>query len=142
MPPKPAQRLLAVDVGGKRTGLALGDTLTRMAMPIEVLHVPHGPALLDAIVKAVRAHGPDAIVMGLPLNMDGSEGAAALQARSFADQVRARTGLAVHLQDERLTSFEADQRMARSGRTHGEKRGLRDALAAAALLEDFLHTSA
>ena len=142
MSPKPAQRLLAVDVGGKRTGLALGDTLTRMAMPIEVLHVPHGPALLDAIVKAVRAHGPDAIVMGLPLNMDGSEGAAALQARSFADQVRARTGLAVHLQDERLTSFEADQRMARSGRTHGEKRELRDALAAAALLEDFLHTSA
>ena len=94
--------------------------------------------MLDAIAKAVQQHGPDAIVMGLPLNMDGSEGPAVQQARAFADEVRARTGLVVHLQDERLTSFEADQRMARSGRTHGEKKELRDALAAAALLEDFL----
>ena len=136
------RRYLAVDVGGKRTGLAVGDTLTRMAMPVEVLHVPRGPALLDAIAKAVKAHAPDAIVMGLPLNMDGSEGPAVVQARAFADEVRARTGLPVHLQDERLTSFEADQRMARSGRTRGEKKELRDALAAAALLEDFLNASA
>ena len=133
-----AQRFLAVDVGGKRTGLALGDTITRMAMPVEVLHVPRGPALLDAIAKAVKEHAPNAIVMGLPLNMDGSEGPAAVQARAFAEEVRVRTGIPVHLQDERLTSFEADQRMARSGRTHGEKKELRDALAAAALLEDFL----
>ena len=136
------RRYLAVDVGGKRTGLALGDTLTRMAMPVEVLHVPKGPALLDAIVKAVKSHAPDAIVMGLPLNMDGSEGPAVAQARAFAAEVRVRTGLEVHLQDERLTSFEADQRMARSGRTRGEKKELRDGLAAAALLEDFLNGSA
>jgi putative Holliday junction resolvase len=134
----PVRRFLAVDVGGKRTGLALGDSLTCMAMPVEVLHVPRGPALLDAIVKAVRLHAPDAIVMGLPLNMDGSEGLAVEQARTFAAEVHARTGLEVHLQDERLTSYEADQRMARTGRTHGEKKELRDALAAAALLEDFL----
>ena len=136
------RRFLAVDVGGKRTGLALGDSLTRMAMPVEVLHVPRGPALLEAIAKAVRTHAPDAIVMGLPLNMDGTEGPAVEQARAFAAEVRARTGLEVHLQDERLTSYEADQRMARTGRTHGEKKELRDALAAAALLEDFLRTSA
>lgn len=136
------RRFLAVDVGGKRTGLALGDSLTRMAMPVEVLHVPRGPALLEAIAKAVRAHAPDAIVMGLPLNMDGTEGPAVEQARTFAAEVRARTGLEVHLQDERLTSYEADQRMARTGRTHGEKKELRDALAAAALLEDFLRASA
>ena len=135
---RPAQRFLAIDVGGKRTGLALGDTLTRMAMPIEVLHVPRGPSLLEAIAKAVKVHGPNAIVMGLPLNMDGTEGPAAAQARAFAAEVQARTGLFVHLQDERLTSFEADQRMARTGRTHGDKKELRDALAAAALLEDFL----
>lgn len=136
------RRFLAVDVGGKRTGLALGDSITRMAMPVEVLHVPRGPALLDAIAKAVRTHAPDAIVMGLPLNMDGTEGPAVEQARAFAAEVRVRTGLEVHLQDERLTSYEADQRMARTGRTHGEKKELRDALAAAALLEDFLRASA
>jgi putative Holliday junction resolvase len=109
-----------------------------MAMPVEVLHIPRGPELLQAIERAVREHAPDALVMGLPLNMDGTEGPAAKDARAFAEQVQQRCGLVVHLQDERLTSFEADQRMARSGRTRGEKKELRDALAAAALLEDFL----
>lgn len=131
-------RFLAIDVGGKRTGLATGDAITGMAMPVEVLHIARGPELLHAIERAVREHAPDAIVMGLPLNMDGTEGPAVREARSFAEQVQQRCGKAVHLQDERLTSFEADQRMARSGRTHGEKRELRDALAAATLLEDFL----
>ncbi len=131
-------RFLAIDVGGKRTGLAAGDAITHMAMPVEVLHIPRGPELLQAIERAVREHAPDALVMGLPLNMDGTEGPAAKDARAFAEQVQQRCGLVVHLQDERLTSFEADQRMARSGRTRGEKKELRDALAAAALLEDFL----
>jgi putative Holliday junction resolvase len=135
----PVRRFLAVDVGGKRTGLAAGDTLTRLAMPVGVLHVPKGPALMDALVKAVREHAPDAVVVGLPLNMDGTEGGSAKEARAFAAELQSRTGLAVHLQDERLTTFDADQRMARSGRTRGEKKELRDALAAAALLEDFLH---
>jgi putative Holliday junction resolvase len=119
-----------------------GGGCGRQAHRACVLHVPRGPALLDAIARAVRAHAPDAIVMGLPLNMDGTEGPAVEQARAFAAEVRVRTGLEVHLQDERLTSYEADQRMARTGRTHGEKKELRDALAAAALLEDFLRASA
>ena len=95
MPSKPARRFLAVDVGGKRTGLALGDTLTRMAMPIEVLHVPRGPGLLDAIAKAVQQHGPDAIVMGLPLNMDGSEGPAVQQAEDLVELLRGQRGRGV-----------------------------------------------
>jgi len=131
---------MAIDVGGKRTGIAMGDSLTRMSMPIEVLHCARGPALLQAIEKAIHQHGPDELVMGLPLNMDGSEGPAVKQAREFAQQVQQRFGLPVHLQDERLSSFEADQRMAQTGRTHGEKRELRDALAAAAILEDFLRS--
>lgn len=134
----PVRRFLAVDVGGKRTGLALGDTLTRLAMPMGVLQVPRGPALLEALVKAVREHAPDGIVVGLPLNMDGTEGGSAKEARAFAAELQARTGLNVHLQDERLTTFDADQRMARSGRTHAQKKELRDALAAAAVLQDFL----
>jgi putative Holliday junction resolvase len=134
----PVQRILAVDVGGKRTGLAAGDTLTRLAMPVGVLHVSKGPALMDALVKAVREHAPDAIVVGLPLNMDGTEGGSAKEARAFATELRSLTGLVVHLQDERLTTFDADQRMARTGLTRGQKKELRDALAAAALLQDFL----
>ncbi len=132
------RRYLAVDLGARRTGLATGDSVLRLVQPLEVLDVPRGPALLDALARAVARVGPDEIVLGLPLNMDGTEGGAARDARAFAEALAARVGLRVHLQDERLTSFEADERMARSGRTHREKRELRDALAACAVLEDFL----
>jgi putative Holliday junction resolvase len=77
-------------------------------------------------------------VVGLPLNMDGTEGGSARSVREFGALIAERTRLPVHYQDERLTSFEADERMARSGRTHREKRELRDALAACAILEGFL----
>lgn len=131
-------RYLAVDVGDKRTGLAAGDDVVRLVQPVEVIQVPRGPALLDALARAVDRHGPDALVVGLPLNMDGSEGGAARSVREFGALLAERTRLPVHYQDERLTSFEADERMARSGRTHREKRELRDALAACAILEGFL----
>jgi putative Holliday junction resolvase len=131
-------RYLAVDVGDKRTGLAAGDDVVRLVQPVEVIQVPRGPALLAALARAVERHGPDALVVGLPLNMDGSEGGAAKSVREFGALLAERTRLPVHYQDERLTSFEADERMARSGRTHREKRALRDALAACAILEGFL----
>ncbi len=131
-------RYLAVDLGAKRTGLAAGDDVLRLVQPVEVIEVPRGPALEAALARAIERHGPDALVVGLPLNMDGSEGAAAADARAFGAALAARTGLTVHFHDERLSSFEADQRMARSGRTHREKKQLRDALAACAILEAFL----
>ena len=131
-------RYLAVDLGDRRTGLAAGDDVLRIVQPVEVLQVPRGPALMDALAKAVDRHGPDALVVGLPINMDGTEGAAAKAVREFGAALAARTRLQVHFADERLTSFEADERMARTGRTHREKRELRDALAACAILEGFL----
>ena len=131
-------RYLAIDLGAKRTGLAAGDDVLRLVQPVEVIDVPRGPALSDALARAVERHGPDALVVGLPLNMDGSEGAAAAEVRAFGATIAARTGLAVHFHDERLSSFEADQRMARTGRTHREKKQLRDALAACAILESYL----
>lgn len=131
-------RYLAVDVGARRTGLAAGDDVLRIVQPVEVVEAPRGDALLAALARAIALHGPDALVVGLPLNMDGSEGASAQDARAFGAALGARTSLPVHFQDERLSSFEADQRMARSGRTHREKKELRDALAACAILEAFL----
>jgi putative Holliday junction resolvase len=131
-------RYLAVDLGAKRTGLAAGDDVVRLVQPVEVVQVPRGPALLDALARAVDRHGPDELVVGLPLNMDGTEGAGAKEAREFGALLAARVGIPVRFQDERLSSFEADERMARSGRTHREKRELRDALAACAILESWL----
>lgn len=131
-------RMLAIDIGGKRTGFAIGDTELDMVQPLEVVVHANERELFDAIERVCTEHRPDEIVIGLPLNMDDSEGPAAKKMRLTAEKVLAVTGMPVHLHDERLTSFEANSRMARSGRTHGGKKKIRDAIAAAALLEDYL----
>lgn len=135
-------RYLAVDLGQRRTGLAVGDAQTRIVTPVEVLQVPmsDGTGLVNAIQASCVQHlGPrDQIVIGLPVNMDGSEGPAAKAVRDFGDKLAARTGRIVHFMDERLTSAQADWEMARTGLTRGEKKQRRDALAAAAILRDFL----
>ena len=131
-------RILAIDLGDKRTGLAIADQATATVMPVEVLEAPRGPRLLQAILQAIRDHGPDQLVIGLPLNMDGGEGDRAVVSRAFGRQLEEISGLPVALQDERLTSDEANRRMAGSGRTHGAKKRLRDALAACIILEDYL----
>lgn len=130
-------RYLAVDLGEKRTGLAVGDDLSRMVSPMKVIECSRGD-LLDAVREAVEDADADAIVIGLPINMDGTEGPAATKVRTFGEALAAATNLPVHYQDERLTSYAADQRMARSGRTHKQKKSIRDALAAAEILRDFL----
>ena len=131
-------RYVAIDLGGKRTGLAVGDDETGVVTPLRVVELPQGEALLAAIGAAIEAHGPNALVLGLPLNMDGTEGAAAKAARDFGTVLAERTGRPVHYQDERLTTFAADQQMARSGKTHKQKKRIRDPLAAAEILRDFL----
>ena len=131
-------RYLAIDIGARRTGFALGDTEVALVQPLQVVEHPHEDAMLEAIEQIVREQQPDALLIGLPLNMDDSEGPGAANARRIGALLEGRIGLDVHLHDERLTSFEADSRMARSGRTHAGKKRVRDAIAAAALLEDFL----
>ncbi len=141
----PRVRFLCIDLGDKRTGLALGDRVTGLVSPAGVIETPiaerAGEALLDAIAAAIDEQvGKSAceLVVGLPLNMDGTEGPRAKIVRAFAARIAARTGRAVRFQDERLTSADADWSMARSGMTHKEKKKRRDALAAAAILRDFL----
>jgi putative Holliday junction resolvase len=130
-------RYLAVDLGEKRTGLAVGDDVSKMVSPMKVIEGSRGD-LLDAVREAAEDADADAIVIGLPINMDGTEGPAAKQTRVFGNELAQATNLPVHFQDERLTSYAADQRMARTGRTHKQKKSIRDALAAAEILRDFL----
>ncbi len=134
-------RFLALDLGDKRTGLALGDDETRLASPYKLIEHPMAPgdALLSALVRVIEQERPDALVVGLPLNMDdGSEGPQAKKVRAFAERLARAAGLPVHLQDERLTSVDADAALAGTGLTHKQKKARRDALAAAAILRDFL----
>jgi putative holliday junction resolvase len=131
-------RYLAVDLGDRRTGTASGDDQTGFVSPGVVLEIPRGPRLIERLTAAAEDADAEALVLGLPLNMDGTEGPRATLTRAFAAELAAATGRRVHLQDERLTSDAAEGRLAGSGRTRQEKKRLRDALAAAELLRDFL----
>jgi putative Holliday junction resolvase len=139
-------RYLAIDLGDKRTGFAAGDDVVGLVQPLSVVEAHTRPLQLRAALRAIDEYGPDRIVLGLPFNMDGTEGPRAKLVREFAAELgkafradrgpHARFSLDFH--DERLSSFDAEERLKRTGRTHGEKKALRDALAACAILEDFL----
>lgn len=118
--------------------------MTRLATPLSIVEIPASREreLIDAIARAARDHlaAGDGLVLGLPLNMDDSEGPGAARARAFGTRLETALGRQVTLHDERLSSADADWRMAQTGLTRGEKKQRRDALAAAAILRDFLDT--
>jgi putative Holliday junction resolvase len=139
-------RYLALDLGDKRTGVAMGDRQSRLVTPLRVIDTPLAAGMGEALVREIvrvcaEAFGerdPGEVVIGLPLNMDGTEGPRAKLTREFAARVESALGRKVHLFDERLTSVEAEWGLAQSGLTHKEKKLRRDSLAAAAILRDFL----
>lgn len=133
-------RYLAIDLGDKRTGLAMGDDLLKIASPGDVIVAADDAQRLAGIARALDEHGADALVLGLPINMDDTEGPAAQRAQAFGKQLEAEFGLPVHFVDERLTSDAADELMARSGLTRSQKKARRDALAAAAILMRFFES--
>jgi putative Holliday junction resolvase len=130
-------RYLCIDLGDKRTGIAAGDDVTRIATPVEAVNTANPQERLRQLLKIIEREGPDALVVGLPLNMDGSEGPSAAKVRDFIATLAEQTKLTVHAFDERLTSAAADEQMAQSGLTHKQKKARRDALAAAAILRGF-----
>lgn len=128
---------LAFDYGEKRIGTAVGDTLTGTARPLATLS-----GGMDAALKLIAEWRPKALVVGLPLDEDGSEQRITTLTRRFAAQLAAQSQLAVHFADERYSSRAADDalREARSSgaMTRRVKKGDRDGLAAKILLEQFL----
>lgn len=138
----PVTRCLAIDLGDRRTGLALGDTTTGIASPLGAIKAPPGPERWTQLARVVERESPEALVLGLPLNMDGSAGKPARRARAFAAEAAERFHVAVHLVDERRSSLEADEAMARSGLTHAQKKARRDGLAAVILLQRFFEARA
>ncbi|MDP7008865.1 MAG: Holliday junction resolvase RuvX [Phycisphaerales bacterium] len=131
-------RFLGVDLGDKRTGLAIADEEPPMVHPIQVLDIPIGEQLVDAIIHAIETHCADAIVLGLPLDMDGSVGPRAKLTKEFGEKITSKTTVDMYFQDERLTSVAAEEHLSQSGRTHKQKKKVRDAIAASEILSDFL----
>jgi putative Holliday junction resolvase len=129
-------RYLAIDYGTKRTGLAICDSGETIVSPLSVLEGQKD--LLKKIADIVKTEGVEAIVLGLPLNMDDSEGPQAKLVLKFADQLKEHLGLPIHFQDERLSSFGAEGKLAPAELTRGKKKKRLDAVAAAQILEAFL----
>jgi putative Holliday junction resolvase len=134
-------RYLGVDVGRARIGLALADDVLRTARPLRVVPRRAGAATLADIAEAVREYEVERIVVGLPLNMDGTEGASARDARAFAARLGETLGLPVDLHDERLSTFEAETRLRDRGFSAKDRRSRVDAEAAAVILQGWLDGS-
>jgi len=133
-------RYLAIDYGTKRTGLAVCDAAETIASPYRVLHGQKD--LVQQIGRVVASENIEAIVLGLPLNMDDSEGPQAKKVRAFAKELQAHIPIPVYLQDERLSSFGAEQKLEGIGLSKGKKLERLDALAAAEILQAFLEQKA
>ncbi len=129
-------RYLAIDFGDKRTGLAICDPAETIASPFAVIEGQKD--LIKKIIDTVKSEKVEAIVLGLPLNMDDSKGPQAERVFSFAEQLKAHLQIPVHFQDERLTSFAAEEKLAAAELTRKKKKKRLDAVAAAEILQAFL----
>lgn len=144
-------RWLGVDVGKRRVGLALSDDSATLARPWQVIGAGGSEsATADDIVRAIEAFRRETldespvqgIVIGLPRRLGGEDTDQTAAARRLAARLAERTGLPVALQDERLTSREAESRLARSERDWRRRKAQIDAMAAAIILQDFLDEAA
>ena len=133
------KRIMGIDYGDARTGIAFSDLLCSIVGSTTVIHSRKPEKTLEEIGKLCKEHDVGEIVMGLPRNMDGSEGPRAELCREFAAQVQETTGLKVTLWDERRTTVEAHNILSQHN-YHGKKRkNTVDAVAASLILEGYLN---
>ena len=132
-------RWAGIDYGKRRIGVALSDAGPRIASPMTTLDAT-GSTARDAhlVLRWATENAAGGIVVGLPLNMDGSLGTQAQVSRDLAVELRCLGNLPVELWDERLSSFQADELMQAAGLTSAIKKRQRDALAAQVILQSFL----
>ena len=135
-------RLLGIDVGRRRIGLAITDATGTLARPLLTLTVAAQDAVDRVAAEVARlaadADGLEAIVVGMPMQLDGSPTEETPRVRAFIDQLTQRTKLPIVTEDERLSSKEAESRLAIGERDWRKRKARLDAAAAAVILQDFL----
>ena len=131
-------RTLGVDLGRVRIGLALADDVLRTARPLATIERRGDAKDLAAIAALARDYEVSRAVLGLPLDMDGSEGKAARWARAFQPKLAEALGVPVELFDERLSTFEAEVRLRDQGFSSKDRRSMVDQEAAAVILQGWL----
>ncbi|MDO4626133.1 MAG: Holliday junction resolvase RuvX [Pasteurellaceae bacterium] len=129
--------VIAFDFGTKSIGCAVGQTITGTAQSLPEFNAQDGIPNWDAIAKCLAEWQPELIVVGLPLNMDGTEQALTARARKFANRLEGRFGIKVALQDERLTTTEARAEIFARGGYKALKKGKVDGISACLILESW-----
>ena len=131
-------KIMAVDYGDTRTGLAVCDPSELLASPVDQLEEKSMAKVVAKVAEASKQHNVGMIVVGLPLNMDGTEGARAKKSRKMAGQLEAAVEVPVKMWDERRTTVSAAAMLSDCG-TFGKKRkAVLDAVSAAVILESYL----
>ena len=133
-----AGRLLALDLGARRVGVAVSDELRITVNPVPAIERRSWKDLLRRVAAIVQSYDARGLVIGLPLSLDGTEGAAALDARSVAEKFRKSLSVPVYLQDERLTTVAATERLRAEGRSAAEIERRVDSESARVILADFI----
>ena len=131
-------RVLAVDLGSKRIGIAVSDALGLSARPVETIRRSSTERDITRLKAIVADLDVEAVVVGLPLRMDGSVGDAAANTLRFVERLKLALAVDVFTQDERLTSYEAEQMMIERGFKPDERRKRSDEFAAMIILQDYL----
>lgn len=132
------ERILGIDYGRRRHGLAVSDGLGMSSMPLPALARGKAADDLAHLAELVAERDIRRLVIGLPLHMNGDEGEMAREVRAWGDALAEALGLPVLYSDERLTSEEADEVLREAGVKASERKGLRDSIAAALLVREVL----
>jgi putative Holliday junction resolvase len=133
--------LLAFDFGTKSIGVAIGQQLTGTARPLAALKAQDGTPDWNKIEALLKEWEPDRVVVGLPLNMDGTEQPLTARARKFANRIHGRFGVQVDLHDERLSTVEARTELFERGGFRALSKGSVDSLSAVIILESWFENS-
>lgn len=130
--------ILGVDLGKARTGVAVCDKSELLASPVEVVNEHNRERLLERVAQLAKARRAEQIVVGLPRNMDGSEGESAQNARAFGAELTEKTGLPVDFSDERGTTITAHGFLNETNTRGKRRKATVDAVAATIILQDYL----
>ncbi len=131
-------RVLGVDYGRARIGVAISDELGMLAHPVETIHAQDLKAALQRIAEIARERKVGRVVLGLPRQMSGAEGVAASEVKTFAEKLRPLLSCELILWDERLTTTAAGRALRDSGRKTRQTRGVIDQVAAQMILQSYL----
>ena len=132
--------ILSVDYGDARTGIAVCDALELLASPVTVIHETYLPKVAKQVSELAAEHHAELVVVGDPVNMDGTRGERSEKCREFAELLETEYGLQTDMMDERLTTVEAHRALNTVNVRGKERKNVVDAVAAVIILEDYLKT--